>query len=160
MSQLQLFEGEKMLFASKDGVLTVTDFRVRFRVGSQKKSTTTSILLQNVGSIQVKVSANGTWLILAFVLVVGGIMLVPLAREIAFAGISVLGLLAGFGYIASKKRIISISALNRTEIVYQVKGKLADKTEKLVEVIEKAAYEAQVSSPKKEAPAQDFSDYL
>jgi hypothetical protein len=133
---MKLLQNEEQLFTSKNKKMIVTNYRIQMVESEWGKSSSITIFLENISSIETKFKSDIWLLILAPFIMLSGFLLsgFHFGELATLAGI-ILGSLAIALWWATRKRHISISSDGGSKLDFLAQGMGTDKINEIVQAI-------------------------
>jgi len=133
---MKLLPNEEQLFISKNKKMILTNHRVQLVEREWGQSSSITIFLEDISSIETKFKSDIWLLILAPLLVLGGFYVGGfVVDDIATVAGGILGLLSIATWWSTRKRLISISSDGGAQLNFAPHGMDTDKINELVQAV-------------------------
>ena len=136
---LELLDSEIVVLESGNKEVTLTNIRIRHKIGGSSKSKLTSIFLEKISSIDVTYKSNPILVGLALVaFLIGGVGVIDDQPSDIVAITFLVGLLLIILYRVFLRHIISIKSDGGSRIEFQIKGMKNAQVHDFVNAVEEA----------------------
>jgi hypothetical protein len=136
-----LLNGEQIITQSDGNIITLTNIRIRYSDKQFGKAHIISIMLEKVGSIEVKYQSNIVLLILAIIGFLAALFgLASNESELVFFGLIAGGILTA-SYLGTRKHALAITSDSGKGILFHTKGMKQEAVLKFIDQVEQAISE-------------------
>lgn len=141
MDYKYILEGESIITQSKDRMVTLTNYRIRFQDTSSGRAHIVSIMLEKISSIEIHYKSYIFLLIIGILLAAAGLFMGVnnMGRQMTLG--LVLGGLFILVYLRTRKHVVSIASDGGAKINFETKGMRREVLLDFINQIEKAKIE-------------------
>jgi hypothetical protein len=141
MEKNLLLENERIITQSDQNIITLTNLRIRYSAKRMGKAHIVSMMLNKVGSIELKYQNN----LLTVLIALAGFLtalygFIENDTNILLTGLIVAGI-SVYVYIKNRKHLISITSENGKEILFHTKGLRHEDILKFINQVEGAIHD-------------------
>jgi hypothetical protein len=136
MKESLLLEGENYITKSDNEEIVLTNMRLRRSTGSSSDKYLMSILLEKISHIEVRYTSHPVLILLALLMVVGGLVLQPQLKLLALimGGAAVLSIL----YLITRKHQVQITTEGGGKLSFATNGMKEDAIIQFINKVENA----------------------
>ncbi len=120
---MALFPEEKEITSAVGKAIQLTTHRIQGWYGAKGSEYYVSIMLEKVTSVQLREISSPGLLVVGFVVLLGGLLLIPATGEPAMGLVGLLGVIFIVLYFTSKYHRVSINGYGGVRIHFMWKGK-------------------------------------